>query len=202
MIRILGISGSPRKGGNSDTLLQTILEGAAEVAQGLECEALHLRDYHVHPCIACERCRKDKACTGVLDGMQLVYPKIEAAAGLVLVSPTYHYNVSGQMKVFIDRLYQYYDFTDELPRGYTSRLGGQGRKAVVAAVCEQENESDMGRTIEMLRRPVEPLGYEVLGELPVLRHFAKGAVKQDTQALDAARRLGQKLGKELTGAVA
>ncbi len=197
MTHILGISGSPRMRGNSDILLQTILDGAAEASDSLVCEALHLRDYHVQPCIACERCRTAKACAGVLDGMQLVYPKIEAALGLVLVSPTYHYNVSGQMKVFIDRLYQYYDFTNDLPRGYTSRLGGQGRKAVVAAVCEQANESDMGRTIEMLRRPVEPLGYEVLGELPVLLHFAKGAVKQDTEALQAAHSLGRELGKAL-----
>jgi len=195
MATILGIAGSPRKGGNSDLLLAAILEGALE--EGVHGEALHLRDYHVQPCIACERCRKAKACTGVLDGMQLIYPRIEAAKGLVLVSPTYHYNVSGQMKVFIDRLYQYYDFTNDLPRKYTSRIGGQGRKAVVATVCEQKEVSEMGRTLEMLRRPIEPLGYEVLGELPVLLHFERGAVRNDAAAMDGARELGRKLGRGL-----
>lgn len=195
MTSILGITGSPRKGGNSDHLLAAILEGALE--EGVGGETLHLRDYHIQPCIACERCRKAKACTGQLDGMQLVYPKIEAAQGLVLVSPTYHYNVSGQMKIFIDRLYQYYDFTNDLPRKYASRLAGQNRKAVVAAVCEQKELSEMGRTLEMLRRPIEPLGYEVLGELPVLLHFAKGAVRHDAEAMDGARELGRKLGRGL-----
>lgn len=193
---ILGISGSPRKRGNSDLLLDAILQGARE--HGVEGEALHLRDYHVLPCIACERCRKDKACTAHMDGMQLIYPKIQAAQGLVLVSPTYHYNVSGQMKLFIDRMYAYYDFTDERPRNYSSRLANQGRKAVVAAVCEQAAREEMGHTLEMLRMPLEPLGYDVLGELAVLRHFDKGAVKHDAQALDGARELGRILAEALS----
>lgn len=192
---ILGVSGSPRKGGNSDVILAAILAGAKHA--GVQTEALHLRDYHILPCIACERCRKDKSCTGLHDGMQLIYPRVERSRGLVLVSPTYHYNVSAQMKIFIDRLYQYYDFGSMRPRSYSSRLAGQGRAAVVAAICEQITIDDMGRTLEMLRRPLEPLGYDVLGELPVLGHFDKAAVKKDEGALARAHELGAQLATQL-----
>lgn len=101
------------------------------------------------------------------------------------------------MKLFIDRLYQYYDFTDERPRGYTSRLAGQARHAAVCAVCEQVDPNDMGATLEMLRRPLEPLGYAIAGELPVLGHFDKGAVAKDSMALDKARALGEALAQAL-----
>ena len=46
-------------------------------------------------------------------------------------------------------------------------MAGQGRKAIIAAICEQENKEDMGFTLEAMRLPLEALGYEVIGELPV-----------------------------------
>lgn len=195
MTMILGVGGSPRAGGNSDVLLQHILEGAAGAGAGTE--AVHLRSYGFGPCIGCERCRKDKACTGLLDGMQLLYPKIEAAQGLVLVSPTHQYNVSALMKAFIDRLYCYYDFTDTRPRNYSSRLAGQGRAAAVCAVCEQEVRSDMGYTLEMLRMPLEPLGYAITGELPVFGIFDRGKVRDHPEALARAEELGRDLARGL-----
>ena len=93
MKKILGIGGSPRRGGNSDIILRHILKGARS---GAVAEEVQLRDYQFQPCIGCERCRKDKRCTGLQDGMQLIYPKIEEAAGLVLISPVYSYNVTAK----------------------------------------------------------------------------------------------------------
>ncbi len=55
MEKVLGIGGSPRKGGNSDILLQHFLTGAR--AAGAATEEIQLRDYHVQPCIGCEKCK-------------------------------------------------------------------------------------------------------------------------------------------------
>jgi multimeric flavodoxin WrbA len=85
MNKVLGIGGSPRKGGNSDILLQRLLKGARD--EGAATEEVLLRDYQFQPCIGCERCRKDKRCTGLQDGMQLIYPKILEAGGMVVISP-------------------------------------------------------------------------------------------------------------------
>jgi multimeric flavodoxin WrbA len=130
--------------------------------------------------------------------MQLLCPEIEEADGLILISPTHNYNVTAWMKAFIDRLYCFYIFNDERPRGSSSRLARQGRKAIIAAVGEQSTrEDDIGFTLDAMRLPIEALGYEIIDELPVIGIFDKGKVKADTQLLDQARKMGEKLAKEI-----
>ena len=187
----MGIGGSPRHGGNSDTLLGSILAGAAPA--GLTTEALHLRDHQLQGCIGCEQCRTTGICTGLRDGMTVIYPAVIAAQALVLVSPTHNYNLTSWMKAFIDRLYCFYQFDDERPRGWSSRLAGQGRKAVLAAVCEQQDERDMGFTLPAMRRPLEALGYEIVGELAVVGIFDRARVKKRDDILDRAVQLGADL---------
>lgn len=94
--------------------------------------------------------------------MSLIYPGILESQGLILVSPTHNYNVTAWMKAIIDRLYCFYNFDDKRPRGWSSRLAGQGRKAVLAAICEQKNKDDMGFTLDAMRLPLEALGYEII----------------------------------------
>ena len=198
MTKVLGVSGSPRKGGNSDILVQHLLKGAR--SEGAATEMVRLRDYRFEPCIGCERCRKDGRCTGLQDGMQLIYPKINDAGGLVLVSPTHNYNVTAWMKAFIDRLYCYYVFTDDRPRGWCSQLAGQGRRAVIATVGEQPGlEEAVGLSMEAMRLPIEALGYEVTGELPVLGTFDKGLIRESPGVLANAEALGSRLAHELMG---
>lgn len=188
---ILGIEGSPRKKGNSHLLLKAVLEGVDE--KGINTQAVHLRDLRFDPCAGCEMCRKDKACTRFDDDMTPLYPRIAAARGLVLVSPVHNYNVSAWMKAFIDRLYCYYDFEDTRPRAWSSRLAGQGRKAVIGAIAEQANKKDMGFTLEAMRLPLEALGFEVVEELAVFRLFDRGIIAQHEDLIEQARAAGRNL---------
>jgi multimeric flavodoxin WrbA len=194
-LKVLGVGGSPRAGGNSDALLRQILKGVKE--KNIATEAIHLRGYSFDPCIGCERCRKDEICTGLNDGMHLIYPKFLESKGLVLISPTHNYNITAWVKAFIDRLYCFYTYDSNRPRGWTSRLAGQGRKAVIAAVCEQETKKDMGMTLEAMRLPLEALGYEIVDELPVFGVFDKGGVKKEEEAMAKARAAGLHLGRSL-----
>jgi len=195
MVKILGVSGSPRAGGNTDVLLRYFLKGAE--AEGAHTEKAFLRDYAIRPCVGCEQCRKDKTCTRFFDGMQLLYPKVEEAKGLVLGSPSHNFNVTAWVKAFIDRLYPYYNFTEDRPRKYSSRLEGQGRKAIVYGVCEQTFEEGMGFTLDAMREPLRCLGYEVITEFPVAGFFDRGAVRQDQEILDRAFEEGRKLAQAL-----
>jgi multimeric flavodoxin WrbA len=192
---VFGVGGSPRKNGNSDALLAEILKGVRD--QAISGTGMHLRDIRFSACIGCEQCRKDGICTGLVDGMTVIYPHVQQAKGLVLVSPTHNYNVTAWMKAFIDRLYCFYVFANTRPRTWSSRLAGQGRKAVLAAICEQEHQADMGFTLEAMRLPLKALGYEIVGELPVLRVFDRGKVKENKEVLDAAKRLGEELALSL-----
>ncbi|MFC1871067.1 flavodoxin family protein [Chloroflexota bacterium] len=197
MKKVLGIGGSPRKGGNSDILMKHLLRGARD--GGASTEEIQLRDYQFQPCIGCERCRKDEKCTGLHDGMQLIYPKIEDAMGLVLICPVYSYNMTALMKSFIDRLYSFYYFSDERPGYWSSRLGNQGRKAIISFVGEQSTleEGGMNLSFETMRRSVEALGHEIIGEMPVPGIFHKGRVKEYSQILNQAENLGREFASRL-----
>ncbi len=194
-LKVLGIGASPRKGGNSDVLLKYILKGIDD--RQIATDSLHLRDFQFRGCVGCEQCRTDGICTGLKDAMALIYPKVLESKGLVLVSPTHHYNVTSWMKAFIDRLYCFYDFDNHRPRGWSSRLAGQGRKAILAAICEQEDSADMGFTLDAMRMPLKALGYEIVAELPVLGIFDKGKVQEDSGLLHEAARLGSILSRSL-----
>lgn len=193
MLDILGISGSPRRGGNSENMLKAILEGAEQA--GAVTESVFLRDVIFSSCVGCERCRKDKICTRFMDGMTLLYPKILEARGLVLISPAHNYNVSALMKAFLDRMYCFYEFANTRPRDWSSQLAGQGRKALVGGVCEQEGEESMGVTIDMQRKPITALGYEVIDELAVYSIFDVGAVKKYPAIMEKARSMGADLAR-------
>jgi multimeric flavodoxin WrbA len=191
--KVLGVGGSPRKNGNSDVLLKQALNGVSREA--IECGLIQLRDVDFQGCIGCEKCRKDQICTGLNDGMSLMYSQVITAKGLVLVSPTHNYNITAWMKAFIDRLYCFYDFENTRPRAWSSRLADQGRKAVLIAVCEQENKKDMGFTLDAMKIPIEALGYQVIGQQAVFRIFDKGKVKEDSKSLEKAFNLGRDLAK-------
>ncbi|NWH05372.1 flavodoxin family protein [Desulfobacter latus] len=188
---VLGFSGSPRINGNSDLILNQIISGV--VRENIAADALNLTKLKFQGCIGCEKCRKDKICTGLTDDLSPVYDRIISAKGLILVSPTHNYNVTSWMKALIDRLYCFYNFNDNRPRSWTSQLENQGRKAVIAAICEQESVEDMGFTLEAMRQPLAALGLDVIGELAVFRIFDKAKVKDDKEAMGKAYQLGRDL---------
>lgn len=192
---ILGIEGSPRKAGNSHKMLQAVLDGAASAGQ--ETSAAHLRDYRYEPCVGCEACRRDKICTRFQDGMTVLYPRIEQADGLVLISPVHNYNVTAWVKAFIDRLYCYYDFGDSRPRTWSSRLAGQGKKAVIAAIAEQTDAKDMGFTLDAMRLPLVAHGFEIVEELPVLNLFDRGIIAKHDDLVERATNAGKALAAAL-----
>ena len=80
---ILGVSGSPRRGGNSDRVLDAILAGACE--RRADTEVLYLSSMEMSSCVGCERCREDKVCTRFEDDLTPFYPRISRASGIILV---------------------------------------------------------------------------------------------------------------------
>ncbi len=99
-LRVVGIFGSPRRGGNTDLLLEEALRGAEQ--EGGEVERLYLTDYIITPCKECHGCDQTGKCV-VLDDMQKIYPKLLESNILILASPIFFYGVTGYTKAFIDR---------------------------------------------------------------------------------------------------
>jgi len=101
-VKILALIGSPRKGGNTDILVEQILQGGK--TKGHTSEKLYLYRYKIAPCVDCRNCKKgDYVCT-VKDGMQEIYPKMEEADVVIFGTPLYWWGPSGQMKLLMDRM--------------------------------------------------------------------------------------------------
>lgn len=98
--KVLIIAGSPRKGGNSDTLCDQFKKGAEET--GAIVEKIYLSDQNIHYCIGCNACQ-DTHCCFQKDDMQGILGKMKEADVIVLATPVYFYTMSAQMKTMIDR---------------------------------------------------------------------------------------------------
>lgn len=99
--KVLILSGSPRRGGNSDLLCGEFLRGAE--AAGHQVEKIFLRDKKIAPCNACYFCAKSGGKCAIQDDMGEILDKMQAADVIVMASPVYFYSIDAQMKALIDR---------------------------------------------------------------------------------------------------
>jgi multimeric flavodoxin WrbA len=104
MVKVLGISGSPRRGGNTDTLILTALETLT--ANGIETEFLSLANRPVKPCIACGGCFKTDAirCIQNDPAFEGVLEKFAEADGILIGSPVYFGSATPQLMALLDRV--------------------------------------------------------------------------------------------------
>lgn len=101
-MKVLAISSSPRKEGNSDVLCNQFLKGAKEA--GHETEKVNLVNKEIAPCNACGACQKEHKCVRNDDMEEILEFMVEADV-IVLATPVYFYSMCAQMKQLIDRSY-------------------------------------------------------------------------------------------------
>lgn len=99
-MKVLGIYGSPRKGGNTDLLLDQVLAGARSA--GARVQSVYLRDLEMKGCQECGGCDQTGECI-LTDDMDKVYPLLKEAEIIFLASPIFFYGLSSQAKALIDR---------------------------------------------------------------------------------------------------
>lgn len=99
-VTVLGISGSPHRHGNTETLLDQFLEGAQSAGAGVE--KVILKDLDYTPCRGCNACHKDGNCI-VKDDAPPLLERIMAADCVAIASPIYSMGITAQLKGFIDR---------------------------------------------------------------------------------------------------
>lgn len=194
-MKIIGIVGSRRKKGNTSTLMQEALKPFQ--LQGIETNLIFLGDYNIIDCNGCEGCKDTYKCV-IDDDMQELYPAILESDAVILGSPAYFYNITADMKAFIDRCYCFEVFDEDdrsVWMGLNEALGG--KYAAVIAVSEQEKEEDMGFTAEAMEKPLEALGYRVVSTVKALHLFKAGEASKNEKAMKAARQAGEKLLKTL-----
>ena len=177
-MRVIGISSSPRVGGNTDTALKIVLDAAKE--GGAEVELVRLADYRLRPCDACGACSKTKNCVIDDDG-EKIYQMILASDGVVVGSPSYFQGVTAQMKTFIDRIGYLH-----IARGRKDFMGKVGGVVGVARRSGLANTCSQMLMWVTATRMIVPSGGRVF---VVARD--KGDVMKDQEGIDAAQYLGR-----------
>lgn len=139
MKKIIIIDGGPRKNFNTASMLQSFAEGAASVSDQIEVKTVRLYGLDYKGCISCLACKlKDRASNvcKYKDALTPVLEDIATADGLVLGSPNYFGEVTGQMRAFLERLafpwLSYNDYSITAP------------KRMPVVLVETQNGSPMG----------------------------------------------------------
>lgn len=99
-MKLLGLSFSPRKQGNTEQLMEKVLSGARQ--RGAVTELYRVADRDIKPCSGCGSCFKTGECS-IQDDMQEVYERLLEADGILFGTPVYFYNMTAQGKTVIDR---------------------------------------------------------------------------------------------------
>lgn len=173
-MKVLGITCSPRKAGNTEILVQEALAGAKET--GAEVELLRISDMNIAPCDGCETCHQTGECR-IKDDMQKIYKKILTADGIILGSPVYFWSVSSQAKALMDRTYALRYPHHKLRYKIGGAIVAAGRRGSVNALSAINNFF---------------LGHDMLATGLGISGYGtnKGEVKQDKHAMQGARSLG------------
>jgi multimeric flavodoxin WrbA len=191
-VRVLAIHGSPRRGGNTDILLNRAMEGAVEA--GAQVEHLYAAKLRIAPCAGCGGCEKAGRCV-LDDGMQAVYPLLEQAHRLVLASPVYFYGVTAQLKALIDRCQVFWSRKYVLGKAVPGALEGVERRGYVISVAASAGKRVFDGVLLTARIFFDALNLLYGGELLVAGVDEKGGIKRHRPQLDEALALGRGLGK-------
>ncbi|MBA7679656.1 putative NAD(P)H-dependent FMN-containing oxidoreductase YwqN [subsurface metagenome] len=188
-MKVLGIAGSPRRGGNTDRLLSEVMRGAA--SRGAEVKTIILNDLTIAPCQHCDACLKAGKCK-VEDDMQMVYRELEQADRIVLASPIHFMSVTAQMKAMIDRCQALWARKYILKQ---SPLGSEpGKKqGLFISVGGRKVANLFEPALATIKALFNTLDITYAGDLLFWGVDKKGAITEHPDALHQALLAGQKL---------
>ena len=190
-MKVLGIAGSPRRGGNTDLLLTELMKGAA--SQGDEVKTIVLNNLNITPCQHCDACLKEGKCR-IQDDMQMIYDELEQADRVVLASPVQFMGVTSQTKAMIDRCQCLWarKYVLKIPPLSPERK----RKGFFISVGATRLKNLFEPSLVMIKTLFRILDIEYAGELLFPGVDKKGAITKHPDALHQAFLAGQKLAED------
>lgn len=189
---VLAIHGSPRRGGNTDILLNRAMEGAVQV--GARVEHLYVSRLNISPCIGCGGCEETGQCV-LEDDMQRIYPLLEGSHRVVLATPVYFYGVTAQLKALIDRCQALWSrkflIDDPLPR----QIRGIERKGFVLSVAASSGKRVFEGVLLTAQIFFDALNVTSGGKMLLRGLDEKGAITGRKKAMEEAFEMGRALGR-------
>ena len=183
-MNILALVGSPRLGGNTNFLVDQALEEAAKL--GAQTEKIILSEYTVAPCLGHDDCGSYKSCVQK-DDTSWILDKFCEADGVILATPVYYYNVSAQLKAFMDRNYYL----------YMHNRKSKAKAVGIIVVAESQGIED---TVHTLKRYINESFNVSKDKILELEGYAYelGEVKNDPQLVQRAREFGRNIIARIT----
>jgi multimeric flavodoxin WrbA len=179
-MKVIGIVGSPRKGGNTEFLTTHTLRAISE--EGLDTELIRLAGLDIRPCNACMACREEEVCP-LEDDMFPIYLKMKEADGIVLSSPVYFGSATAQIKALMDRT------------GYMSLAHGKPFSGKVGGALVVARRAGKNFTFAQLTYWFQILGFFIPGSsywnVAIARD--KGEVEHDEEGLRTAWNFGKNM---------
>ena len=187
-IKVLGLLGSPRTNGNSETLLDAALEGAKEA--GTEIEKIRLCDLEYEACRECHGCDETGECI-VEDDMQEIYPKLIECDRLILASPVFFMGISAQTKALIDRCQCLW--VRKYKMGQTIGRGRDHRKGFFITVGGSPNPEKFIAPVKVTRAFFATLDVTYYKELLVAGVDSKDEIAKHPLKIEESRAMGRNL---------
>lgn len=182
MSKVVVITGSPRKDGNSDLLAEAFIDAAK--AKGHTVERFDAGRMKIQGCHACNTCYKTgKPCT-FDDDFNQIAPAVLEAHAVVFAMPTYWFSVPSNIKAVLDRLYCF------LPSGKMQEASG--KKAALIACCGDADVSIMDAIKITFEKSFALMSWEMVGEVLVDGVMNPGDVK-NTDGLSRAASLAERI---------
>ncbi|QLH74156.1 MAG: flavodoxin family protein [Methanomassiliicoccales archaeon] len=177
-MKVIGISGSPRAGGNTELLVAEALEGAR--SKGAEVEIVTLAGKDIKGCVAHPTCGQGGKCL-IEDDMQPIYAKLMEADAIIIGTPIYFGSMTSQTKAFLDRTYLLSKMGKKLEGkvGGVIAVGGRAGHELTTSVILDF------MTLQGMVLPPYAFAHSYVRDL--------GAAKGDEKSMKAARALGERV---------
>jgi multimeric flavodoxin WrbA len=178
---ILGIVGSPRRGANTETLVDAVIAGAVE--HGAASAKVILQDMSIGPCKACNGCQRTGKCVQD-DDMESVVELMTKSDIWILGTPIYWWGPSAQFKAFIDRWY-----------GLDQRVF-QGKQVILAIPMGGGNDHYARHTVGMFKEICNYLGMICIEAVIAPGMNGRNSVRENSRILESAKTAGIKVMKD------
>ncbi len=187
-MKILGINGSPRRGGNTDVLLDKALEAAGD--SGWETEKILLNLLDINPPQEIEYDKvNSEGLSPIQDDMQIVYKKIKECDAIIIASPIFFGSLSAQTKIMIDRFQCAWVSKNILKKDIFKKK--KSGAFICTSAAHRKDFFQNARAV--VRNLFQVINARYTGELFCHGLEKKGEVKNYTEYLESAYALGQKI---------
>ena len=193
MPQIVAIYGSPRRRGNTATLLKHAVQGAVDA--GAQVDEIILRDLKISPCLEIYACKKEGRCA-IKDDFHNVVDQILSAKGLILASPIFFYTVSAHTKILMDRcqsLWVKKYWIDKVPFGQWEPK----RRGLFISVGATKGKKLFDGTLLTVKYFFDVLDMELYGSLLCRGLDFEGDVLKYPEYLEEAYEAGKTLAKAI-----